>query len=238
MTSPNLFAVCPHDTARGFDKWAMLNTFVNRRLDLKSRFQPHLNFVEFGTDLEQERFLWAYLNPSDFLKARSRFGYAAQVRPKDRFDAALVIGPSTRTGLEQLHGKRLAAVPGYLFALAKHRLTVEGIDVTLVPVKSYAEVMKALEANQADFGITYNEHFERLAPSARESYSVVEGVNISLSHVISTHPALPAEKVGSLRELLLAAHTNPEGEKLLAELGFSQFEAVDLAPFDRLAEIL
>ena len=238
MTSPNLFAVCPHDTARGFDKWAMFNTFVNKRLDLKSRFQPHLNFVEFGADLEQERFLWAYLNPADFLKARSRFGYVPQVRPKDRFDVALVIGRSAATGLEQLRGQRLAAVSGYLFFLARHRLAQDGIDVTVVPVKSYAEVMKSLGAGEADFGITYNEHFDRLAPAAREGYSVVEGVDIALSHVIATHPALPAEKAAALRDLLLAAHSNPEGEKLLVELGFPQFEPVDLAPFDHLAEIL
>jgi len=238
VTSPTLFAVCPHDTARGFDKWAMFNTFVNKRLDLRSRFEPHLNFVEFGADLEQERFLWAYLNPADFLKARSRFGYQAQVRPKNRFDVALVIGRSAATGLEQLRGKRLAAVPGYLFFLARHRLAQAGIDFKVVPVKSYAEVMKTLGADEADFGITYNEHFDRLAPSAREAYAVVEGVDISLSHVISTHPALPAEKAASLRELLLVAHTNPEGVKLLTELGFHQFELVDLAPFDHLAEIL
>lgn len=239
--SANLFAVCPHDTARGIDKWALFNTFVNKDIGLHSRFQVYLNFTEFGADLEQERFMWAYLNPADTLKVRTRFGYQAVARPVDRFDVAYVVGPrdsGRQDDLGVVLDRRLAAVKGYLFLVVKHRLLAEGIGFLHVPAKSYAEVMTLIERGDADFGVTYNEHFDLLSPSVREQFSIVASVHAGLSHVIAVHPSVSEASRESLRRLLLGAAAHPAGQKVLAELGMKGFEDVPEEPFLELARIL
>lgn len=235
----NLFAVCPHDTARGVEKWALFNTFVNKNLGLGSRFQPYLDFTDFGADLEGERFLWAYLNPADYLKAAKRFGYKAVARPRGRFDVAYVLGRAEAGAASDpsaLAGKRLAAVRGYLYFLVAHQLDALGVPFQPVTAKSYPEVMAMLERGDADFGVSYNEHFDALPPSVRQGYRVVARVDAGLSHVVATHPSLGQKE--ALRTLLEGAGERPEGRKMLAELKVDAFEPVPEEPFRRLREIL
>lgn len=239
--SPELFAVCPHDTARGFDKWAMLNTFVNKHVGLQSKFNLYLDFAEFSADLEKERFTWAYLNPADYLKACARFGYAPVGRPIGRFDIAYVIAPGAGGepgSLGRIAGKRLAAVKGYLFFLVKHQLETGGVPFDLIPAKSYAEVTKHVENGDADFGVTYNEHFDLLAPAARERFHIVERVHPGVSHVVVVHPSVPAQARQALSGLLLGAAALEDGKKVLAELKMTGFEAVPESPFLALKQIL
>jgi ABC-type phosphate/phosphonate transport system substrate-binding protein len=235
---PSLFAVCPHDTARGIDRWALLNTYVNKRLSLGSRFHPYLDFAEFGVDLERERFLWAYLNPADTLKARSRFGYEALVRPSGRFDVAYIVRAAGAPLAESLEGKRVAAVNGYLFFLVRKKLADAAVGFETVVAKSYAEVLTLVDQGKADAGVTYNEHFDVLAETQRSRFAVVDRVHPGLSHVIAAHPSVPLETRSALRELLLAAGGDPQAAALLADLKMVGFENVPEAPFALLSDVL
>ncbi len=239
--SDHLFAVCPHDTARAFEKWALLNTYVNKHLGLKSRFQLYLNFAEFGAALEQERFLWAYLNPADFLKARRRFGYLPVARARGRFDIAYVTGHcGSGAGQDTCvrPNQRLAAFNGYLYWLVKDRLAQAGVPFEHVPAKSYAEAMTLVERGQADRCVTYNEHFDGLSSSVRDQYFVCLTVDAGLSHVLAIHPSLGDEVRQALAQLLLGAVGTTDGQKILAELKMSGFEAVPEEPFMELSRIL
>ena len=237
---PSLFAACPHDTARGLTKWALFNTLVNKEVGLGSRFHPYLNFAEFGAALEAGELLWAYLNPADFLKAKRLFQFAHVARPADRRDVAYLVA-SARSGLQGLEaasGRKLAAVSGYLYFLVKHRLQTSGIEHVLVPAKSYAEVMQMVDRGQAELGVTYNDHFDHLNDSSRADFTIATTVDIGLSHVVATHPSVPAESREALRKLLLNAASGVAGEKILSTLEFSRFEAVPEEPFKQLADVL
>lgn len=237
--SPTFFAVCPHDTAKGVDKWALFNTLVNKTVGLRARFNVFLNFNEFTAALEEEQLLWAYLNPADYLKAKARFGYEAIARPRDRRDKAYLVAPCGMTGgLELATGKRLAAVKGYLYALAADRLKAAGIQYTLVPAKSYNEVMTLLERGDADVGVSYNDHFDALSPSTRERYCAAESIDVGLSHVVAAHPSVAAESKEALRGFLLGATETADGQKALAALGLAGFDPVPEAPFQVLEQIL
>lgn len=236
-----VFAVCPHDTARGIERWGFLNTFVNKHLDLGSRYVPHLNFADFTKELDAERFLWAYLNPADFLKVRDRFGYLGLVRPVQRFDVAYVVQSASGApagSLAELAGKRVAAVNGYLFRLVGDRLRQAGITFEHVQAKSYAEVMSMLARGEAAFGVTYNEHFDPLTPSSKAEYRLVTSIDAGLSHVVAAHPSLPEQKREGLRSLLLGAKDNPQGVKILSEIRISGFEPVPEEPFAALKTLL
>jgi phosphonate transport system substrate-binding protein len=243
MTEMNMgiFAVCPHDTSRGIEKWTLLNTFVNRHVDLRTRFRLFLDFKEFGAELEQGGFLWAFLNPADYLKVKTRFGYVPVARPAGRKDVAYVVGPASHganASLGSVAGRRLAAVKGYLFFLVLHRLRAEGVAFDWVPANSYAEVMKLVERGEADFGVTYNDHFDRLAQNAQEKYVVVARCDPGLSHVFAAHPSLAKEKRDELRRLLMLAQELPDGAKVLAQLEIERFEEVPEAPYLELQDIL
>jgi ABC-type phosphate/phosphonate transport system substrate-binding protein len=240
MTTPSTFAVCPHDTAKGFDKWAFFNTLVNKSVELRSRFCPCLNFAEFTKTLESEELLWAYFNPADYIKARARFGYDAIARPVNRADIARVVGlaASTATDSEGLTGKRLAAVNGYLFFVARKVLADTGVTFEHVPAKSYADVMSLVENGQADYGVTYNEHFDVLVPGTKSRFREVRSFEMGLSHVVAVHPSMPADARGRLTELLLGTGANAERKRILDTLGFEGFEEAPSAPFEALASIL
>jgi ABC-type phosphate/phosphonate transport system substrate-binding protein len=237
---PSHFAVCPHDTARGLTKWALFNTLVNKEVGLGSRFHPYLNFAEFGVALEAGELLWAYLNPADFLKAKRLFQYEHIARPADRRDIAYLVAPA-RSGfrsLEAASGRRVAAVKGYLYFLVKHRLRASGIEHELVPAKSYPEVMQLVERGQAELGVTYNDHFDRLNDISRADFVIAAAVDIGLSHVVATHPSVPTESREALRNLLLGAAVGVAGEKILSTLEIARFEPVPEEPFGQLADVI
>ncbi|MBK8214229.1 MAG: PhnD/SsuA/transferrin family substrate-binding protein [Myxococcales bacterium] len=227
-----LFAVCPHDTARGIDKWAMFNTRVNKRLGLGSRFHAYLDFAEFGRDLLGGRFAWAYLNPADFVKAKKKLGYAPVVRPVARFDVARIVA---REGMGEVRaGARVAAVPGYLKAVVEHTLREEGTALAAVDAKSYGEVVTMVRDGRAEFGITYNEHFDVLSATSRQGIVAIRSFDFGLSHVLAVRPDLGVSGIELGRWLL----SDPEGQKAGDVIGVSGWETVDESPFESLATIL
>lgn len=235
------FGVCPHDVARGLERWAFLNTFVNKALGLGSRFGIYLDFVEFAAALEGEEFLWGFLNPADYLKARTLFGYEAIARPAGIRDVAYVVartGEPLAGSIEAFAGRRVALVRGYLAALVRHRLQGAGVSCEVVAVKSYAEVMKTVGRGDADFGVTYNDHFDRLSAAVRDDFRVEARVDPGLAHVVAAHPSIPQPGRAALRELLLGAHLDSAGAGLLATLGFTAFEEVPEGPYRDLADVL
>lgn len=239
--NPNIFAVCPHDTARGIDKWALFHTLVNKQVGMQSKFNVYLNFAEFQTDLEKELFLWAYLNPADYLKLKDRFGYDAVARPTGRFDMAYVIGLAQNASpgeTQPMNGKRIAAVKGYLNLLVSHQFNEAGIKFTSVPAKSYADVLNLLEKGEADFGVTYNEHFDPLVESTRAKFVVITKVDCGLSHVIAAHPSVPKDLQQSLANLLMNPNGSPEGQRIMTELKLISFEQVPEAPFQQLHGVM
>jgi ABC-type phosphate/phosphonate transport system substrate-binding protein len=238
-TQPSLFSVCPHDTARGIEKWALFNTYMNKRVGLHSRFHFTLDFTEFAADLDAGLLLWAYVNPADYLKVRERLGYVPIARPAQCFDVAYVIRPSAKDGPAQvIPGSRIAAVKGYLYFLVRHKIQNAGIPFTPVFAKSYAEVLSLVDRGEADLGITYNEHFDPLASGTRVKFTIIDQVHPGLSHVVVAHPSVPEKAREEMRALLLAAGDDPEARRVLEELSIRAFEPVPESPFQLLWDSL
>ncbi len=231
---PKEFAVCPHDTARGIEKWALFHTRVNRALDLKSRFTPHISFADFGKSLRAGDFLWAYVNPADFVHLRELFGFVPLARPLDRFDLARIVG---RVGAAPVPaGARVARVPGYLAAVVEAQWRERGLVTESIPAQSYAEVIKLVDRGLADFGITYNEHFDVLPAATRECFSVVETVDLGLSHVVAAHPSLDAARCEQLAALLF--DPGPTGTQVRAAVDIQGFDAPQESTFRYLRGVL
>jgi len=237
MTLPARFSVCPHDTAKGVDRWALFHTLVNKQLRLGTRFLPSFDFKEFDEDLKKPGCLWAYLNPAQFLAARRLHGCEALARPIDRPDKVYLVAlraDEAPQGVEAAAGSTVVAVDGYLLRLFEQ----SKVPFERRKAKSYGEVMTLVERGEARFGVTYNEHFDSLSSLIRDRFRVVATVDIGLSHVIAASAELPSETRDALRQLLLGASGSAEGKKLLETFGVSGFEPVSMAPYELLAEIL
>jgi phosphonate transport system substrate-binding protein len=237
MTLPMRFSVCPHDTAKGIDRWALFHTLVNKQLRLGTRFLPSFDLQEFDRDLRQTGCLWAYLNPAQFIVARELHQSEALVRPIGRPDQAYLVSlrsDDAFPGPEAVVGASVAAVDGYLLRMfaRSHR----GFERR--QAKSYAEVMTLVERGEARFGVTYNEHFAGLSSLIGERFRIVEIIDIGLSHVIAASAELPRATREALRQLLLDAPGTADGQKLLEVFGVTGFEPVPMAPYDLLAQPL
>jgi phosphonate transport system substrate-binding protein len=250
MTLPPRFSVCPHDTAKGVDRWALFHTLVNKQLRLGTRFLPSFDFKEFDEDLKQPGCVWGYLNPAQYLTARRLHGGEALVRPVGRPDKVYLVAPTERPLPEgQL---AVAAVDGYLFRLFQHALKEgslreqdgAGLAARLgggferKKAKSYAEVMNQTERGDAHVGVTYNEHFDDLSTLVRSKFRVLATVDVGLSHVVVVSQGMPADKKEELRRILLEAAGSPEGQKILEVFGTTGFEPVPLEPYELLVQIL
>jgi hypothetical protein len=234
MMEPREFAVCPHDTARGIEKWALFHTRVNRALDLKSRFTPHISFADFGKSLRAGEFLWAYVNPADFVHLRALFGFRPLVRPASRFDLARIIG---RAGGGPVPvGARVARVPGYLATVVEAQWRERGLSTEAVSAQSYAEVVKLVDRGVVDFGITYNEHFDVLPEATRERFGVIETIDLGLSHVVAAHPSLDDRRGAALTELLF--DTGPVGAQVRAAIDVERFDLPEETSFRYLETLL
>jgi hypothetical protein len=235
---PNIFAVCPHDTARGFDKWALFNTVANRNLGLGGRFEAYLDFATFGRDLAEGRFLWAYVNPADYVKLHETQGYIAVARPTGRYDVAHVITYGNNPVSSISPSSRIAVVAGYLGRVVSSSLRQRVQGYVEVPAKSYNDVMTILRRGEADFGITYNEHFGGLSPASREGFQISESVDAGLTHVVVAHPELSVVSRAALASWLKATEQAPDVERAWKALDLQGFEDVPEAPFEQLRSIL
>jgi phosphonate transport system substrate-binding protein len=240
MQEPKYFAVCPHDTAAGVERWAMFHAVVAKRVSPGSRYVPYFNFKEFDQALRDGKLRWGYLNPAQFLLVRKMFGFVPLARPVERPDQVVIVQSvaSPAASLAELAGKRIAAAPGYLFALAKHELALRGIPFSVVQVRGYTEVMRAISQGEADAGISYNEHWGALTDYVREQFAVVDRISPGLSHVVAAHPDVPVETREALRQFLLGSHHAEDTARALGKVGMKAFEEFDAKPFDALEGIV
>lgn len=254
MTLPPRFSVCPHDTAKGVDRWALFHTLINKQLRLGSRFMPSFDFKEFEADLRQPGCVWGYLNPAQYLTAQKLHGGEALVRPLGRMDKVYLIAPSASPIPEGTLS--LAAVDGYLFRLFEASLQGKipegqadwkGNEELATRLrggferrhaKSYAEVTTLVEREEVHLGVTYNEHFDDLSALSRKKSSVLAILDLGLSHVVVVNSSMEPEQKEGLRQILLDATSSPEGQKILEVFGTTGFEPVPPEPYELLAGIL
>lgn len=58
------FSICPHDTAKGLEKWKIFVEKLEKKLGLNVDFQPFSSFAEEDIRLNQEFFHIYYSSPS------------------------------------------------------------------------------------------------------------------------------------------------------------------------------
>lgn len=235
-------SVCPHDTAKNLAGWFLINTYLQRKLGLAMRFEPCDNF-----NVEREQVLaggyhLVYANPFSALKYVQERGFTPVARPTGVFDETMLVA---RKGMGVPAGRPLK-VSSATDKLIVHFLGLTlldklGIRITECEFQMAGNHLKAAQAvleGRADVGFVFNETWHGLSASTRDALEIVTATESQMaSHCFCVGPEL-ADRVDEVREVLCGMAADPAGRKILDDLHFSGFEALDRAALDRLATLV
>lgn len=235
-------SVCPHDTAKNLAGWYVLNTYLQRKLGIAMRFEPADNF-----NIEREQVLaggyhLVYANPYSALQFHRQRGFVPLARPVALFDETLLVAPA---------GKPLPADGALKIASATEKLIVHFLGLTLldqlqIPLSraSYQFVGNHLKAahavlnGQADAAFVFNETWSGMAAKSRAELQVLaQTESRQASHCFCVGPEL-ADRADEIRAVLCGMQADPAGLRILEDLRFQGFEAIDVAAVEQLAQLV
>jgi phosphonate transport system substrate-binding protein len=235
-------SVCPHDTAKNLAGWFVLNTYLQRKLGIAMRFEPADNF-----NIEREQVLaggyhLVYANPFSALQFHRQRGFVPLARPIALFDETLLIAPA---------GQPLPHEGELKIASATEKLIVHFLGLTLLDqlqiplsranyqfVGNHLKAAQAVLNGQANAAFVFNETWNGLATKTRAGLQVLaQTESRQASHCFCVGPEL-ADRADDIRTLLCGMRDDPSGLRILEDLHFQGFEAVDVAAVERLAQLV
>jgi ABC-type phosphate/phosphonate transport system substrate-binding protein len=203
----------------------LLHAELSKRLGFQTRFDVVMDFAEFRKRLLDGSAAWGYVNPADYMKLRAA-GYRPLARPATRPDRAILVAPvDFDGGPDPVRGRRVAAVDGYILALARRGLVAMRSEHHLVQASSYAQVLNTLRVGGADLGVLYGEYFDGITPIVRDEYKVLETCDPGITHAFVVHPEVPPDVAAALKDALVGLATGPQA-RLLGELRLGPLEEI------------
>lgn len=236
------FSVCPHDTAKNVAGWFLINTYLQRRLELAIHFEPCENFNE-----ERERVLAGgyqivYANPYSALRYCEQRQFIPVARPAGIFDETLLIARA---------GQALPAQRPLKIASASDRLMVHFLGLTLLDkvglsvadcqsqfVGNNLKVVQSVVNGSCELGFLFNETWQGLSASTRTNLQVLEQTHSQQAfHCFCVGPEL-ADRADEVRQILCGMKDDPAGKRILEDLRFAAFEPTDLDGVRHLADLV
>ncbi|NNJ11331.1 PhnD/SsuA/transferrin family substrate-binding protein [Chloroflexales bacterium ZM16-3] len=220
--------VCPHDTVRDPEGWYRLVQYLTARLDTKIHFQISIDFTDFHEGMSSADVVYA--SPSDAMTLIDTHGFCPLVRPSETYDEAMLVtspdGPLPK--LEAIHGATVVSVEDLLpTKLALKVLRERGITPANVANRdSWLSVVRSVWNGEAPFGILYRDAYEELSPQGREMIRILETTDVrGAFHILVARPDVCAD-LSDLTTTLLAMHSDPDGDTVLADLSIPGWSPV------------
>ena len=235
-------SVCPHDTAKNLAGWFMLNTYLQRKLGLAMRFEPCDNFNVEREQVLAGGFHLVYANPYSALKYMSERDFVPVARPAGVFDETMLV---TRRGVG-LPATRPLKVSSATDKLIVHFLGLTLLDTLKIPLAdctfqmagNHLKAAQAVLGGQADVGFVFNETWHGLSASTRDALEIVVATESqTASHCFCVGPEL-ADRLDEVREVLCGMGADPSGRRILEDLHFSGFQAMDAQALDALTTLV
>lgn len=242
MAAKYRLSVCPHDTAKNFAGWFLLNTYLQRRLGISMHFEPSENF-----NAEREAVLaggadFVYANPFSAYRFYRERGFVPVAKPIEINDETLLVARAD---------SRLDPSQRLTIASATDKLIVHFLGLTLVdqigwPVRNmqyefvgnHLKVVQAVVNAKADAGFVFNETWAGLSPSTREALQVLAQSHSRRAwHCFCVAPEL-AHRLDDIRQVLCAMQDDPAGKRVLEDLKFRGFEPLEPHALEGLAALV
>jgi len=223
-------SVCPHDTAKNVVAWFLLNTYLQRHLQCDIHFEPQDNFLAERSRVLAGGFHVVFANPYSAWCFEKELGFTPVARPVGLFDETLLVaradGPLPAGSVK--------------VASATDKLIVHALGLTLLPqagfppadcefsfVGNHLKAAAAVIKGEADLGFVFNDTWRGMAETTRQQLRALgETRDGRAYHCFCVSPEW-AQKRAQLQELLCSMHSEPKGQRILADLGFAGFEPLE-----------
>lgn len=233
-------AVCPHVMVRNPSGWQRLIQYLSQHLGLRIRFSLILDNSNFRRSNRSADLVYA--NASDALTLLDDHGFAPLVRPTDSYDEALLIArhDAPALSIEPADGARLAIVEGTISTrLALRMLRARGVAPgELLPYDTWLDVVQAVGAGEALYGIVYREAFEALPPQGRAQVQVIAATSERCAFHLFCGGNRLGPHAGALADALVAMAGDGAGNDVLAELQLVGWRPVGADELAAMRELL
>lgn len=242
MDSKALFSVCPHDTTKNLAGWLLVNTYLQQRLDSPIHFEPYDNFVQERNAVLEGKYDLVYANPYSAGVFRDKLGFIPVARPVGVFDETIVVARAG-AGIPKSRPVKVASATDKLIV---HNLGLGVLkDSGIAPdqcefqfTTTHLLAAQAVMHEKADIGFVFNETWNSLNETSRKLLEVVgQTKNGAAYHCFCISPSW-AGKREQLQSILCGMKDDPKGKRVLDELGFSGFEALEANALDSLVALM
>lgn len=214
------FGVVPQASAgRTAKDWTPIIKYLEERTGKKFRFATAHSAPLFSQRLDAEKYDFAYVNPTDYVKYqdKARYGVIARARNFKLKGIIVVRNDSPIEKLDELNEKELA-VPAHSFAadlLARAALDEHGIAVKVLPLASPDAVYRAVAEGRFTAGGGMPQTLASSPSEFSEQLRVVWTSEAYTPHAFVAHARVPQDIMQAVQEALIDMHQDPTTKKYL-----------------------
>lgn len=237
-------SVCPHDTAKNVYGWFMLNTYVQRHLAARIRFEPQDNFLKEREHVLASEHHIVYANPYSAVMFAQQ-GFVPVAKPVGIYDETFLVSLADAPDISTLSARPKVAS-------ATDKLIIHNLGLTLLPqvgldaeavdfvmAGNHLAAAKAVMDGKADLGFVFNETWHGMSKLIRAQLKVIAETHQGFAfHCFMVGPEW-ADRAQEIQELLCGMTEDKAGVAILEDLRFTQgFEPVPEGNLQRLAEMM
>lgn len=238
-------AVSPDFSPDRIPGWFVLNTWLQKKLDIRMRFQIHDSFAEQRTAIEEDKVDLIYANSYDAAMLVREKGFLPLLKPIDLYDEVVVAVPA-QADVQELDdlkpGITIATVDGpdvqQMGLIILESADINADNSTVSTYGSNALVAKALLQGNTQVGVFLERSFNELSGLTRKA---LRPLVVSKIDVIA-HQLLVGPRLKDHYEILLAAFLemsdNSKDQMILDELGISGWEQTNQEDIEFLIDII
>lgn len=228
------FTVDPNYSGKNLPGWYLMNTYLQKRLNLSLRFTPFSNFDEARSAVMAGGYDLVYANPFDAVQYIQQLGFQSLAKPAEHFDEVFLAsnadGPlrayadlPAEIRVASASDKTLIHMVG-LFLLDKAE--IDRARLRFEYTGSYQGVIKALIQGKADIGFVFNEVYDAATEIIRKRLHVIDRSDDAFAfHSFCIGPQL-AEHADRICTVLFNMGKEESGQRMLTDIGFKGFDAV------------
>ncbi len=174
------FAICPHDTRQGLDRWESIAK------SLEDIFSQKVELILFKNHSEEEKLLESknievdiyYASPDVSLEL-SKKGFIPLAKFGHQQDVIYII---KRKGKKLPRNPRTGINPYKYMYLGLLEIHSRFEYVDIIPICSYTEIIKSLIDNQIDIGFIYKDYYDQLPEDIKNQIAVIKRIQTIFHH--------------------------------------------------------
>ncbi len=238
-----VFGVVPQSgPTRAAKDWTPILQKLEERTGIRFQFATTRNIPTFSERLDSQKFDFAYINPTDYVKvADEDDGYHLIARPRNvKLKGILVVRKdSPYEKMEDLN-KQDIAFPANAFAaevIPNAILHDHGVKYTARRMASHESVYRAVATGRTAAGGGVVRSLNAAPAEYRDQLRILWTSEPYSPHAIVAHTRVPADVVKAVQEALIELDQEPQGRKMLGHIAPEGLDYGQDADWDDIREL-